>query len=1661
MTGKKKEIRLTMVLVLTLLLFWGADRQKLVYAEGIQEEETIEGENICLETEEPEEESEEQKKEDVCQEPPKIRVEYGAEPAELQEGLYFREDPDLLLLAEASEGIAQVEYAAEEGIYEILKELENEEQTVCELSLNETSPLKEQLTDMEDGTYVWSFRVTDQKGEKAETRVEFRIDKTAPDRDIFVSWHSDGTNPKASRGRGIERLVSTVLDRMFGKKNICFDLYIRDRAVLEEEGYEPSGIDLEDLKDQLQTMDGKAVIRDFQRVEEGLVSFLYDGGLQEGYVHMRGCIVMPSDDDQDMEERLCIRRLRDRAGNTAGETDAKELTGTTILYFDRTSPVLSADYGNGIMDEECGKLFYQEEAKIRLTVTEERIKDFTDEEGNPVLPLVYVSSCGEKEEAAGEWTGTDSGVFMEVRIPPSKNEETEYEIIVEYQDGSGNLLETDKTCLGTAEQGVYRSCPIVVDQRAPELTAFSIEGKTHGQAGGIEVYEHAEEEDVFFSFTIDDHASYWNPSGVQLTVRNRETGRLAAEINGSGLYWDTNGCSHHAVYGFDGEGEEKVYSYEVILSYKDRAGNFLTGKGASGDRIENGTYCSEAFLLDHQAPEFYISFPKAFRLVREDADPSFDRFGSTLEAGYTAYYGSEVEVCFSIREYSAEPVYDGHRLVGLKDFVLTITGRDESSYQPEVSWERKEELYEGTFVLSKEDQYEIAVSYMDLAGNVMSFGQAEGSKEEVSKREGIYKSVPIVLDRTPPAVHLSYVNMVGEEAEPAAVFSGDGRVYFAEPVYLKLEAKDENIRCHELLESLRGTKITKISNSLVSDSSVSRFLSAVDRSKTGNVTFYIPLSTEASYEFPTEWEDLAGNICSVKKEKVSVDRTDPELDLSYSAEESGYLDAVRYRDIRYLFADHRMIVTVSAKDLCSGIWKIRYIMEGEDGNRTEKTETFEPMEKSVCTFAVPFHGRDFKGTVMVEAWDWSGNHVSQDDGYIVESSKKHEETCRAQIETITEPGRTVGSFDYFQTDVRFRLTVEDHYSGLRAVSCTGGSTVDVQKDYTEEGIVSRHSEELMLEALHNNENEVPVRVAYEDNAGHKGELEQRYNIDVTPPVLEVAYDQNHPSAGGYYRQARTAVITVQERNFDPSDAEFLFTSSEGKLPLVGPWETSGEGDARLHVCRVLFAEDGAYTFSVNVTDFAGNRTEYGKTDEFIIDQTPPILNVHYDDTESRNQIYYAKGRTAVIEIVEHNFDAALIHITAEAESEGAVPSISGWSHEGDSHRAFVSFSADGTYTFGIAGMDQAENEMESYGTERFIIDQTAPLIAISGVEHRSANGGAVMPEIRCTDRNYQTGQMEILLTGCLHGAVDLKGTRSIGIGEECFRMEDFAYFKEEDDLYELTVRAYDLAGNESFASVLFSVNRFGSVYTLDAKTELLAGERGSYYTNTEPDITVTETNADTLEFQEITCSLNGKLYTLKEGTDYFVHTSGTNESWKQYVYSIPAKNFQEEGIYVLTIYSEDRARNASDNHAKGKKIEFAVDKTSPSILLSGVEDGGRYRENSREITLDIQDNLMTAEVKVFVNGIESVYHASEVQEQKGRIRLMAGSSNQWQSIRVTASDAAGNRRELKERTFLITPNLFIQFFMNKKLFYRSLGGLAAVWAVTWYFLFRRWRRRLK
>ena len=107
-------------------------------------------------------------------------------------------------------------------------------------------------------------------------------------------------------------------------------------------------------------------------------------------------------------------------------------------------------------------------------------------------------------------------------------------------------------------------------------------------------------------------------------------------------------------------------------------------------------------------------------------------------------------------------------------------------------------------------------------------------------------------------------------------------------------------------------------------------------------------------------------------------------------------------------------------------------------------------------------------------------------------------------------------------------------------------------------------------------------------------------------------------------------------------------------------------------------------------------------------------------------------------------------------------------------------------------------------------------------------------------------------------------------------------------------------------------------------------------------------------------------------------------------------------------------------------------------MISGVEQNGRYRENSREILLDVQDNLAIKEVTVVLDGKEAaVYDAKTINASNGKISMIAKGKNTWQILEVFAEDQAGNQMKTEEIVFLVTPNRFIQFYNNKPLFYGS------------------------
>lgn len=602
--------------------------------------------------------------------------------------------------------------------------------------------------------------------------------------------------------------------------------------------------------------------------------------------------------------------------------------------------------------------------------------------------------------------------------------------------------------------------------------------------------------------------------------------------------------------------------------------------------------------------------------------------------------------------------------------------------------------------------------------------------------------------------------------------------------------------------------------------------------------------------------------------------------------------------------------------------------------------------------------------------------------------------------------------------------------------------------------------------------EYTVQTKVADAAGNKGEdKEFSFVIDTVRPEMQVTYTAYRPngtsfvldpSRGRAYANeevayvAVTAVITernfdatltitVDERNFDESYQPQVTSTAGGGYSISG-WSHNGE----IHTATVTFSGDSDYTVTYDCFDLAGNKSNTEKLDEFTVDKTKPVIQVSYDNNSALNNNYYKEARTATITITEHNFSPGEVTVTTTAQLDGAaasVPGVSGWSGSGDTHVATVSYSADADYTFIISATDLASNVSDPYATESFTVDQTKPTVEITNIEDRSANNGEVAPVITLNDINFDSGKTVVHLTGANKGEVDTTGMYTSTASNKGQTLTFYNFKENMDDIYTLTAETTDKAGNQYSTSKIFSVNRDGSTYLYDDYTEELI-KNG--YTNDPKNLVVSEINVDTLTFWELMVSENGTQKTLEQNKDFEVSESGSDVSWKEYKYTINASNFENEGDYNVSIYSEDRATNVTTNTAKSKDILFAVDKTSPVISLANIEDGGRYKVESQKFTANVDDNMALDKVEYYVDDeLKQTFDADEVSANGGSLELSVDSSNTFRNVSVKAYDKANNEATTASVDVLVSANTWVQFYNNKPAFYGTIGGgVAAVAAAV-------------
>lgn len=779
-------------------------------------------------------------------------------------------------------------------------------------------------------------------------------------------------------------------------------------------------------------------------------------------------------------------------------------------------------------------------------------------------------------------------------------------------------------------------------------------------------------------------------------------------------------------------------------------------------------------------------------------------------------------------------------------------------------------------------------------------------------------------------------------------------------------------------------------------------------------------SSNGMYEIKVIALDNAGNI-KEGSDVIYIDRTSPIIN-KFVFTGDGYAEGntVNGTD-RYGFFFNGAAscdIYVSDGTVSSGLKDVYVTLESKDGSvKKDKVS----ISNGVARVNIP---KNFKGYISAYADDNVGNkgNVNKPDGVITEDHNYHINSTRIDINLPKTEFTDISGIPLYPTDVSASASIGCDWSGLRNFSwgigenTLGSASVDLNGDIAGDvGNIKEKDKNLIVDLGKNlsaqgNANGLNLWVKLTDRTGHSSEASKVYSIDKDAPTISVSYDNTEED--NFYNRNRVAIITVHERNFDPS--KFTVSGSSG---VLGSWSNNGE----VWVNTISFTEDKDYNFSLDCIDRAGNKAKTYTSENFTVDKTVPKLSVSWDVPNPSNENYFNSHRTATITVVEHNFDSNLFKKTGSGV-------MSGWSSNGDVHTATVSFNEDGEFEFGIGGTDKAGNASEVYNSGKFNIDATLPKLSIEGVEEGISYKEDIKFSVNMSDDNIDSSKSSVELLGRKSGNIRVSGAISGKSGT--FTLDNIPKEELYDDVYTLKATVTDKAGNVESKNIKFSVNRFGSKYTfLDA--DILGN-----YIREPKTVVINETNVDKLDTNK------ARVRVIRDGSEVKVSSNqigiketGGDVDKYNYSYSVDKSVFDRDGKYIVQVYSH--ALEGTDYSSVSEEYAFILDSKKPEIIISGLEDGKTYKDYKKKITIDIRDKSKITEVSAILNG-KSV----PLSKENGIYTLEIQESKNKQSLSITVKDKAGNESTKSIEDFIISSEV-ATFIVNQWWFKWGIGAIIA------------------
>lgn len=1049
---------------------------------------------------------------------------------------------------------------------------------------------------------------------------------------------------------------------------------------------------------------------------------------------------------------------------------------------------------------------------------------------------------------------------------------------------------------------------------------------------------------------------------------------------------------------------------------------------------------SVPFVVDREAPELEVSYARKKGISSAVSSPDnlqnkINRNLSRISSSACEVYsGKGGVVNLQIREDYVEPEKIKVTIVETKyeDGSHTAIRQEHGKEQ---NWSKEGDTAALSLEFAQEGHFKIKVEYEDRLGHKLT--AQKGSETAVCMQEGRYEGPTYTVDQTPPVLRAFTFVEKGETEKN----------YFAEPPEIILEIEEENFNRQDFSFENEAT--------WADGSLVCPRLSAEDYPLLWTCRYeeekrinraVLKMDLEANYAFSGKAADGAGWSGEEQNGYCIYDRSEPEVQIILSG-----LQKQPYAS--YPYCSHKGIdLCIKVTDRISGVKGIRYYYVDRQ-QRGEEQEMERPAEEQThAPMQWLFHltrEKEIKGKIVVQAEDAMGKKSlwKEGEGMIMETKEGHTKTSQMTL-SLSAPDYIdeKKKIKYYRHKVVIDLQAEDRCSGLRSLSLSAETgekkqqkkkeQYDTKKELTEADAIQM---EIKAEDFSETSKKNPVEIKGRmlDNAGHQTVRkydEYKLVIDGHKPQIMVRYNTNRASHGKYYRQTRVATITIKDWNFNPKAVEWMIAGSNQGYQ-IGEWTGTGE----VHQCQVRFSEDGEeYKIKLAATDYAGNRSCWDEDSSFVIDKTPPQVNMVMEQKTMRNGKYYKTPPRVFVQVLEKHLDKAALKYKRKMQGKNQSKNKiqehivrKGKRKKNTDWYFFTArFDRDGQYHLIFHCQDKAGNRSPALRICPFILDQTAPEIRVSGLEKGMSYQGEIAPEILLKDMHLNTEKIQAVIErtdGSKIKRFPAKERRTGNAQERKYVWEDFSYKKKTDGIYRLKAVAEDLAGNRSClgTGIPFTINRFGASFQV---FQIENGKRkalNKQYRRKAEDIVITEASV-------IPTDMQIRLLKDNRSREEIIPISTRRQvegkkGWSVWEHRIEQRHFQEEGTYQITAYStgyvfrqgrKDRIKESS-NDLQGKEICFTIDKTPPVVEISGLEEK-RYVEKEHSFMIRVMDNYEVSHLKVYIrqDGKKSdnviAIQGEELGEEHSITKTLRAASGE-QEVWVRAWDKAGNCTDSRER----------------------------------------------